>query len=188
MTNSLALLSLLASAPNKSALATLLNRVYLQTPLLSPSPFPPPTVSTVMDAFSLTADQSEDLYAALLSFLKQTLHQHTPSGNTAGFVTTLLSGEVDERVVTLLSTIVPTLCDNWRKASLASKPSPPKLSSVDWQVSMPLGNDSASVTMQLGVESAAAEDKVVFEMSTQGVDTFIAGLSKIKAQLSKVAM
>jgi len=135
----------------------------------------------------MSANDQESLYAACLALIKQALYQHTPTADTAAFTTALLTAaNVDPRVVTLLTQLLPPLCDTWRAASIGSAPSPPKLKSIDWQVSA--GEGGGTVTMQLGVADAAVGEgeKIVFEMNCQGVDTFLDGLGKIKDQLKKV--
>ncbi len=183
----LAALSSLASAPSKSLLTALLSRTYLHLPTLSPSSYPPPSVTELMSELSLTANQMEDLWSALLLFLGEVLYSHSESSGTAGKVTQALTeGGVDGRVVTLLSTLVPQLCDGWRQASIDSKPSPPTLTSLDWRVSLPRNSAGASAVFQINTTDRGQEGRVVFEMGRAGLETFLDGLEKIKGQLSKV--
>jgi hypothetical protein len=133
----------------------------------------------------MEANDQERLYAACRALIDQTLYQHTQSSDTAGFIASLLQpAGIDERIVALLGAILPNLCATWRSAEMLSKPSAPKLASVDWQVAM--NDGGSSVVMQLGTEGNEGKDGVVFEMNTMEVDTLLEGLTKIKDQLRKV--
>ena len=192
---SLKALSLLSSAPSKSALAASLNRTVLYLSQVNPSPYPPPPVSELLSSFSLNANQQESLYAALRKFTSVVLDQHTPTSDTAAFVKSLLSSnapDLDPKLAELLTTVTPTLAATWRESAIHNKVSPPTLTTLDWRVSLPRSATNSSVTsgatllLNLMVKDGDMEKKVPLELDKAGVDSLLDGLKKIKDQLNKV--
>jgi len=127
-------------------------------------------------------------------FVKEVLYQHSDKAGTAAFVKSMLSdASFDDKIVNLLSTLVPNLTVTWRAAAIEGKVSPARLdaSKITWKVSLP--SDSATgvsgaskVTLNLGVEENGDNKNVAIELDKAGVDTFLDGLNKIKDQLSKI--
>ncbi|GMH60509.1 hypothetical protein TrST_g7514 [Triparma strigata] len=192
---SLSHLSHLSSAPNKSSLAGLLNRTVMYLPTIHPSPYPPAPVSSIMTSFDLNANAQESLYLAMRKFCSLVLSQHTSACDTSSYIRELLSAsakDLDPKLVELLVAVVPNLCQTWRAASLKNSPSPPKLTTIDWRVSLPRSQTDSSVStgatlmLNLGVEEGDGEGrKLQLEMDKAGVDTLLDGLGKIKDQLNK---
>ncbi|GMH79117.1 hypothetical protein TrLO_g13573 [Triparma laevis f. longispina] len=192
---SLSHLSHLSSAPSKSTLCGLLNRTQIYLPTIHPSPYPPSSLSTIMTSIGLNANAQESLYLAMRKFVEIVIKQHKNAGETGDYVKLILekdAKDLDPKLKELLIQVVPTLCGTWRAASLMNSPSPPKLTTIDWRVSLPRSQTDSSVStgstlmLNLGVDNSDGEGrKLRLEMDKAGVDTLLDGLGKIKEQLNK---
>ena len=186
-------LSLLLKAPSKDIIGRIFDIAFYKRNCTDFS-----RVDLSWSEMELTSSEQVEMMEAVTDIVKKALFR-SPMKSSKDFAPIFPEG-VDARLGKLCVQILRSRLDTWRQASTFSRISLPELLDFDWRVDLKASNANISnLSIPTGLVTMTVRDQpttrgvmpstssINFEMTKDQLDTMIAGLGKIQAQLTSVS-
>eukprot|EP01117_Protostelium_nocturnum_P013947 TRINITY_DN5259_c0_g1_i1.p1 TRINITY_DN5259_c0_g1~~TRINITY_DN5259_c0_g1_i1.p1 ORF type:complete len:200 (-),score=61.44 TRINITY_DN5259_c0_g1_i1:36-635(-) len=185
----------LAKAPSKKLVEKIFTEVFRKAKgdLTSPPQNSPLflLVESLKEALKLSGKETVELIESIRYLEKICVYENSSN------VSSLLPSDLNEQLAALILEILNSHLVEFRKESLASQPSLPKLKQFDWRIDVKRASESVSVmsvpTVLVQLQTQTPSDQlfgepvdkaIAFELNKQLLETMVDGLSKIRSQLS----
>ena len=181
-------------APSKEFVTQLFQTSYS---CISSGAVPDAIVGKAAEALEITTNEASTLFASIVQLVHNVMFEAIASKEK---LLGLLPASLDDKLKSLIVSVISSNLSTWRQQTLNSQLSLPKLKEFDWRIDIKSASDtSARLSIPTAIVQMKVEDhpastaevaptrELTFEVNKDTLDTMLDGLGKIADQLASVA-